>query len=1606
MKNLIAFFDCEIGIENKKIYDIGAVRSDGAIFHSNSIGDFNDFIEDVFLLCGHNVIHHDLKYLAPYINKQKKILVIDTLYLSPLLFPNKPYHSLVKDDKLRSDDLNNPVNDAKKAEKLFEDEKNAFVSLRYIMRQIFCALLYNVKEFHDFFDYMNMKAYPSNLSSLIWAEFSGLLCNNADMDTLIKNFPVELAYALAIIKNNDSQSITPPWVLRNYPHIENVVKILRNTPCTTGCPYCRSSLNITKGLKKFFGYDCFRTYNGQPLQEKAVQAAVNGKSLLAVFPTGGGKSITFQLPALMAGCATHGLTVVISPLQSLMKDQVDNLNAQGILQAVTVNGLLSPIERADAFQRVMDGSANLLYISPEQLRSRTIEQLLSSRYIVRFVIDEAHCFSAWGQDFRVDYLYIGEFIRGLQEVKQEQRAIPVSCFTATAKQKVISDICDYFKRTLDLDLELFASDATRENLHYRVLYKETKEEKYMALRSLIERKKCPTIVYVSRTKRAWEIAEKLTSDGFSAKPFHGKMDSSEKIANQEAFIRNEIQVIVATSAFGMGVDKKDVRLVIHYDISDSLENYIQEAGRAGREPSLQAECYVLFSDKDLDEHFVLLNQTKLSISEIQQVWKAIKDLTRKRSKICCSSLEIARQAGWDDTVVDVETRVKTAIAALENAGYVKRGRNVPRVYATSICAKNMQEAGERIEKSPLFSDEQRQNAKRIIKSLISSRSVARAGNTDAESRVDYLADILGLSRDEVICSVNLMREDGLLADEKDMSAYILESDSQNRSEQILKRFAKLEQFLLRQIGEDGCEISFKELNGEAIKEGVPNSNIKNIRTVLYFLCIKKYIEKDENASSQYVKIVPKMESEKMRGKFLRRIVLCYYIVERLFKEAIQRKQEYGAKKEEVLVQFSLLGLYNGYNDNVKKDSSLPSVSLADVEDALLYLSKIGAMKLEGGFLVLYNRMEVDRLILDNKIRYKVEDYRLLDEFYKQKIRQIHIVGEFANLMVRNYEAALQFVQDYFQLDFHKFIVKYFKGERAKQIERNITPEKFSLLFDTLSEMQARIVQDEASKYIVVAAGPGSGKTRVLVRKLAALLLLEDVKHERLLMITFSRAAATEFKKRLLSLLGTSANYVEVKTFHSYCFDLIGKIGSKEAMDDVVENAGKMIANGEVELGKITKSVLVIDEAQDMNEKEFGLIRALMQRNEEMRVIAVGDDDQSIYDFRQAKSEYFCSLVSDYGAKLYEMSENYRSKPNIVALANKFAGSMKKRLKSQPIKAVQKENGIVQLIWHNGKHMERAIVEHLARCGDRGTTCILTKDNREALFVFSLLLKKEIGAKLIQTEGGIRLYDIWEIRYFMHLISNEENSPVIDDALWKSAKTKLQTIFSQSTCLPNCIRMLEDFETTYSTKYRSDFEEFIRESNLEDFEAEKTEQVIVSTIHKAKGREFDTVFLMLNSKEILNEEEKRCLYVGMTRAKNALYIHYNSSLFSGYHMPGVELFEDRKEYDEVNDIIVQLTHKDIVLDFCLSEEIQRRMCKLYSGAPLLIKDNYIGVSEDGEMVNIAKFSHDFNEKMLQHRQKGYYPYKAEVRFVAIWRKKELDKEILIPLANVYLRKQGN
>ena len=1604
MKSII-FFDTEIEPELKTILDLGAVKENGEVFHSSSLKDFIQFTDETQFICGHNVFNHDLKYIH-----LDHLPVIDTLYFSPLLFPQKPYHRLVKDDKLQTDELNNPVNDSLKARDLFYDELSRFTDLPDQLKQIYFLLLSKLKEFSCFFQYVSFTFDQKvKTGEFICEYFKGRICSNVVMEEIIANYPAELAYCLAIINVGDKFSITPPWVLHGFPMVDNIMFLLCGIPCIEGCVYCNNSLDIHKGLKDFFGYDSFRTYADEPLQEKAIQAAVDNKSLLAVFPTGGGKSITFQLPALMAGENIKGLTVIISPLQSLMKDQVDNLENNGITSAVTINGMLDPIERGESFKRVKDGSVSILYISPESLRSKTIESLLLGRKISRFVIDEAHCFSSWGHDFRVDYMYIADFINSLENKKSLSDKIPVSCFTATAKQKVIEDICQYFKEKLSLSLEIFKTNVSRVNLTYKVFNSEDEAQKYNKLRYLIESKDCPAIIYVSRTHKAYKLAQQLSRDGFNAAPYHGKMDVSEKTANQNAFIKGELQIIVATSAFGMGVDKKDVGMVIHYEISDSLENYVQESGRAGRDESISADCCVLFNEEDLSKHFILLNQTKLSIKEIQQIWKAIKQITRFRLTVSNSALEIARQAGWDDNVVEIETRVTTAIAALEHAGYLKRGQNIPRIYANSILSKNAMEAIDKINDSQRFDNRQKVLAIRIIKKLFSTKSHKHANDEAAEARVDYISDHLGVVRADVINIITLLREEKILADTKDLTAFIKKSYMKNQSFSIVKVFGKIEDFLLDVLAEHEADYNIKEFNEALLQKGSKNVNPHKIKMVLNFWAVKNWIKQQTNGySPNHITIILTQTRSFLKKKIEKKYELSKFIINFLY-----GKIEHGQYKsktlesyvEEELVEFSVHELKHAYQN---QDSLFSlDVDIEDIEDTLFYLSRIEALKIEGGFLVIYNKLTIDRLETNNHIKFKKDDYKNLDTFYNNKVQQIHIVGEYAKKMLKDYNKALGFVNDYFKLNYPSFLNKYFPGGRKNEIKKNITPKKFRELFGSLSLKQLEIIKDNKSKNIVVAAGPGSGKTRVLVHKLASLLLMEDVKHEQLLMLTFSRAAATEFKKRLLGLIGNAANFIEIKTFHSFCFDLLGRVGNIEKSYGIIQTTCEKILNGEVTPNRITKSVLVIDEAQDMDFHEFSLIKALLKKNEEMRVIAVGDDDQNIYTFRGADSKYFEKFASGESFAKYELVENFRSRKNLVEFTNKFAETIKNRFKSLPITPVQKKNGNIKIVQYRSDNLIVPLVNTILASDLSGTTAVLTKTNKDAVEITGLLLKSGLPARLIQSNDGFNLFNIYELREFIDELKIDKTTTIINDENWDRAKIRFAKRYSASLNFELCKILIQDFQITNPTrKYKSDFETFIRESSLEDFIVRQGGTIYVSTIHKAKGSEFDNLFLLLNRFDQDSDNNKRQLYVAMTRAKQNLFIHLNSRLFSNTAaISCMTISEDVNKYAPPEHLLVNLTHKDINLGYF--SFIQHRINLLQTGNNLLINEQGL-TNLKGEM--IIKFSKSFAGTRVNFEKMGYRLIEAEVNFILYWTmpaKEEMgEKEIKIILPRLYFVKDIN
>jgi ATP-dependent DNA helicase RecQ len=1590
---MITFIDLEVDKKSKRLYDFGAINEKGKQYHQADAKKFIKFCSHSDFYCGHNIVSHDIKFINDYqfrgmdFNSTK---IIDTLLLSTLLFPDKPYHYLMKEDKLKPEDSNNPLNDSKNSMKLFYEEVEAFNRLDINMKDILYHLLKEEIGFDGFFRYIKYQPSRNDIESLIKESFANIICSNSDIDDLISNHKIELAYTLALIKTSNITSMFPEWVIHQFPFVEKCMIVLRGTPCDDGCYYCDSSLNGSVGLKRFFGFDKFRDFDGQPLQERAVKHALKNNSLIAVFPTGGGKSLTFQIPALLRGEMTRSLTVVISPLQSLMKDQVDNLEDKNITQSATINGLLDPIERQKEIQRVKDGDVSILYVSPEALRSSTIETLLLGRDITRFIIDEAHCFSAWGQDFRVDYLYIGDFIKSIQEKKNNEKQIPVSCFTATAKKQVIRDIKDYFRDKLGIEMVDIISTSQRTNLSYKVIHVEDENEKYSKLRELLDSHGVPTIVYTSRRKIVETLHKRLQIDGYHVSKFHGGMDKDEKIAEQDAFMSDQSQIMIATSAFGMGVDKSNVGAVIHYNISDSIENYVQEAGRAGRDEKIKAICYVLYHKEDLDEHFALLNSTKIYQREIYQIWQGIKRLTSKRKEITKSALEIARAAGWDDSIIDVETRVKTSIATLEDTGYLTRGQNVFRVYANSLIVKNAEEASKKIMSSKLFEDKiELQNAERIINRLLTEYHTKGPVEETSETRIDYVADQLGLEHHYVIKIVQKLKEAKILEDFKDIVCYIEKRNELNTAIKLDEKFSILENFLVPLITEQEQIINLKMLNEQALEKNI-KSTVKDFKNIINYLAITKMI-KVSKEGNDVLRVIPQEEDILGRLQFLHDI--SEHVIEFLLNHPVYKKEN--SQSDVISVYFSIIEIKE-YVNRKKDIFKNANFSMQDIEDAIYYLKRIEVLKIEGGFLVTYAPMKITRLETDNRKQYTKEDYEKLNQYYNTRVQQIHIVGEYAEKMTHDYTDALKFVDDYFQLEYIDFLNKYFAGERKKDISRNLTKEKFEELFGTLSAQQLDIIKDKDSQKIVVGAGPGSGKTKLLVHKLASIIYTEDIRNEQLLMLTFSRAAANEFKSRLIDLIGTAAFYIDIKTFHSYAFDLLGQIGNIEKTSDVIRKAVDLIKSHEVDLTKVTKMVLVIDEAQDMSSEEYDLIETLIEYNPELRVIAVGDDDQNIYEFRGSSSEYMQQLVAN-GARLFELLINYRSKKNIVNYSNYFVSMLKNRLKKSKIHAKTEESGVIKVIKHtNDSLMYQAVVDDFLNSNFKGTTAIFTRTNDEASIIYGLLGLNGVYSKLIQNADGFTIDKMIEFQYLLELIRKHNSTPMID----KENLTKIVEEFSSNQKSKHAhmvIKVFYQFLSLNNIPFITDFIEFIRESRYEDFVEQDV--VFVSTLHKAKGKEFDNVIIYYDKLGYLKEDELRLLYVGLTRAKNNLFIHTRHNIFTSY--PDVDVIEDDKTYNEPERLLFQLSHRDVQLGYF--KYTQKAVNNIYSGAKLnMIQD----IVHNEFNQKVLKISNSYQEEINKLFTAGYVISEISANQIVYWFDKDKQDGFNIVLPEIiFVKKQG-
>lgn len=1589
----IIFCDIEANTKTKKVQEIGLLHQDKEL-KTSSIQESIAFINlcDSSYLAGHNFIDFDMEILKETSMYQhiKEYNIIDTLPLSLLLFNEKTVHSLPKNYKSEDDFKNDPVEDSKITLKLFVKLEERFLSLDKDTQTIFYSLLKDEVYFKAFFKYVEDKVVLvslnyTHLKSLIREVHQKVIINYDYLEEVITTNPIELAYILAILTPHIEIKSHPPKILFSYPHIVEMQKKL-----------CFNLENANETLsafsKEIFGFCEFREFPrlnagvlDDPIisQREIVEASLRDESFLVILPTGGGKTFTFWLPAVFKAKAYKALTVVISPLQALIEDHIKSFNAKvANFKAVAISGFMSPLERSEAIEQVINGEADILYLAPESLRSNMIFGILKNRLIERFVIDEAHCLSTWGNDFRQDYYYICEYVKDLLDTKPFQKHIPISCFTATAKPSVIEDIEKFFQEGLSIKLDKYLAVPERKNLKYQSIPIGIKD-KYNELLRLINENEGSTLVYIpSSTKSCDEIAEKLSLDTTKiVKSFHSKIDSQDKMMILKDYIENRIDIIVATTAFGMGVDKSNITNVIHYEVSDSLESYAQEAGRGARDEKLSAYCPILFNEDDLDKHFHALSRSKLTASEINSIFKVIKK--SKTDVMHKTAFELAHDAGWDveDSSSDYLTKVKTALLELEREGYISRKRNKTNFFADSIASEGMAELHEKLKDSN-YNENEKQTLILVLQSIL--------GRGKVESvQVDELAYLLGYEKDTISLAINRLKEMNILGDSKDLS---LECSL----EAIVKfqNIAIIELSLLQYLESlQGTQVSMRELNEHLHSQKIIHNNqIELIKSI-----IKNWKDK---SNFLFKRINREQDLWYFQFLELENVKNTIALKHRIAKHVLTFFAKYltPSKKEKII--FSLKELHEELDT---------SVTIKEIDKTLLYLHHLNILELLTGRFISYSPMDI-HVEEKSSLKRKYTEYKnRLEEHYRTKIESIHIMGEYAKRLKGDDYKAILFLKDYFTLSYDSFKKKY--NLLKEQISRPITQQRFNKIFEKMSDEQKEIIEDTKSKAMMVLAGPGSGKTKVLVHKIASLILTEDIKPEQFMMLTFSKTAKWEFKTRLNELIGALSYDVEIQTFHSYALKLIARNtkNDESILDKAIEEATRAINNGDIKLPYIT--VLVLDEFQDINEKSFEFVKAIYNANaQDLKIIAVGDDDQCIMEHIGADVRFIDAFEKEFGTneegenlyKQYELLCNFRSHKNIVEYSNNFVSTVSHRYKHSPLYAYSQEKGSVCIhTYTSATSLVTPVIELIKLEEKLGNIAILAFTNDEVMQIYSLLQENHIEAKYIIEREKFELKNIIELFEFNKVL----NSFLSDETSYKESyfEKSLKIIeekYKSSTNLKLLYKIVDRFMNESDDYYISQWISYLEEIKLESFEDYK-KNIVVSTIHKSKGMEFDKVFLLVGENPN-NDIKKRLYYVGMTRAKYTLNIlrkgndYNNKKDYAHYVLDEHTYLQNEKIFTHV------MSLSDIRLGFDVDKYSKND--SFFAGVKVSIekKPNFENMCIICNNRVIGIFSDLFQKILMEKLSGGYLFEEIMIDNVVVWFDRDNNKYLKHPLCKIVLK----
>ena len=945
-------------------------------------------------------------------------------------------------------------------------------------------------------------------------------------------------------------------------------------------------------------------------------------------------------------------------------------------------------ERADALDRVRLGDVGILIISPEQLRSTAMRRVLDQREIGAWVLDEAHCLSKWGHDFRPDYRYIGRFIR---EKAGQEPVPPVLCLTATAKPDVVADIKQHFRDELGVRLKVFDGGANRTNLEF-IVVPTTGGEKFSHIHQILMADLPPdmpggAIVYCATRRQTEEVAEFLQDKEVAADFFHAGLQPETKKSVQQRFINGELRVIAATNAFGMGIDKPDVRLVIHADIPGSLENYLQEAGRAGRDRQ-SAHCVLLYTPDDVERQFGMSARSWLTQREIHGVLRALRNLDRKKrldGEVVATAGEILSEDDEKvferDSATD-DTRVRTAISWLEEAVLLTRDENRVQVFPASLRVDSVEEARSRLAKAPM-TDNHRRRLLRIAETLIDA-------DPDEGISTDELMGVSGLSAEGVRSALYDLERLGIASNDTALTAFVHAGVVRN-SRKRFDEATELETALIAQMrevapdmGKGDTSILHLRVAAQTLRdEGVTDPLPERLWRILRSIANDGRGEGGDAGSLG----VRRWDAETVRVTLQREWSDLEELASRR-REGAKRLLDHllaclppGSRGTDLLAETTLGKLLEAITSDLFIESRNPEKLL---HHALLWLHDQEVIRLNKGLAVFRPAMTIR--LEEERRGFATADFAPLDFHYKGQVLQIHVMVEFAQRGLDNMADALRLAIDYFSLKQEDFLRRWLP-DRDKEIARETTPESWRAIVESLKNpIQQRIVADDREQTnVLVLAGPGSGKTRVLVHRIAYLIRARRENPRGILALAYNRHAAVEIRRRLIDLIGDDARGVTVLTCHALAMRLVGvsfqdrerRLLDEDAFREVLRQATALLRGEGLEPEEADDQRerllagfrwILVDEYQDIGADQYELISALAGRtlkdeDRKLTLFAVGDDDQNIYAFNGASVEFIRRFEADYGPKPTYLIDNYRSTSHIIATANALINPARQRLKT-------------------------------------------------------------------------------------------------------------------------------------------------------------------------------------------------------------------------------------------------------------------------------------------------------------------------------------------------------